>query len=313
MSSVMTETATRTESDRQILDLLRQDVRMTRRRMAEVTGLPESTIRARLDRVLRTGRVQATVLVHPQLERTSLVYMLHLELGDDGDVASLLQSDELIDAPWVGQVATTGELVVQQRAAGIEEMLARIEQVRLLPGVDHVWSVIVFRVYVGANWQRGTTGAHAWAAIPTREVDEIDLRLIAALRRDGRTSYTDLAEFAQLTVAATRRRVLRLVEDGVIRFTARVEDDAAVFEASIDIRVSGGRVREVIDDLCSRPDIRYVSEQSGPRNIACYVAGADSGALLAAVEGVRGDPRVDEAVVSPIVRLRDFVSWDGAR
>jgi DNA-binding Lrp family transcriptional regulator len=309
----MTETLTRTESDRQILDLLRQDVRMTRRRMAEVTGLPESTIRARLDRVLRTGRVHPTVLVHPQVERTSLVYMLHLELGADADAVSLLQADELIDAPWVGQVATTGEVVVQQRAAGIEEMLAHVERVRLLPGVEHVWSVIVFRVYVGANWQRGSTGAHAWAAIPTREVDEIDLRLIAALRRDGRTSYTDLAEFAQLTVAATRRRVLRLVEDGVIRFTARIEDDTAVFEASIDIRVSGGRVTEVIDDLCSRPDIRYVSEQSGPRNIACYVAGADSGALLAAVEGVRGDPRVDEAVVSPIVRLRDFVSWDGAR
>jgi DNA-binding Lrp family transcriptional regulator len=309
----MTETLTRTESDRQILDLLRQDVRMTRRRMAEVTGLPESTIRARLDRVLRTGRVHPTVLVHPQVERTSLVYMLHLELGADADAVSLLQADELIDAPWVGQVATTGELVMQHRAAGIEEMLAHVERVRLLPGVDHVWSVIVFRVYVGANWQRGTTGAHAWAATPTREVDEIDLRLIAALRRDGRTSYTDLAEFAQLTVAATRRRVLRLVEDGVIRFTARIEDDAAVFEASIDIRVTGGRVREVIDDLCSRPDIRYVSEQSGPRGIACYVAGADSGALLAAVEGVRGDPRVDEAVVSPIVRLRDFVSWDGAR
>lgn len=308
----MSDAAPRISSDTQIVDLLRRDSRMTRRRMAELTGLPESTIRARLDRVLRSGRVQATVLVHPYLARSSIVYLLHLELAEPGDAEALLQSTELAESPWTGQVADTGRLLVQQRAGSIEEMVARIAQVRAMPEVVRAWCIIVFRVYIGAAWQGDSEAASPWAAVPRRAVDDIDLRLISALRRDGRTSYTDLAELAELTVAATRRRVLRLVEDGIIRFTARVEDDAPLFEASVEMCVAAAEAEAFIDELCARPEIRYVTEQSGRRNVACYVVAADSASLAAAVEQVRSDPRAEDALVAPMGRVRDFLAWDSA-
>jgi DNA-binding Lrp family transcriptional regulator len=308
----MSDAATRPSYDAQIVDLLRRDSRMTRRRMAELTGLPESTIRARLDRVLRSGRIQATVLVHPYLARSSILYMLHLELAEPGDAETLLHSTELAESPWTGQVADTGRLMVQQRAVSIEEMVARIARVRAMPEVVHAWCVIVFRVYIGAAWQGDSEAVSPWASAPTRAVDDIDLRLIGALRRDGRTSYTDLADLAELTVAATRRRVLRLVADGVIRFTARVEDEGPLFEASVDMRVAAADVDAFIDELCARPDIRYVTEQSGRQNVACYVVGADSASLAAAVDRVRSDPRVEDPVVAPMGRVRDFLAWDSA-
>jgi len=299
----------RAPQDDQIIDLLRRDVRITRRRIAEETGLPESTIRARLDRILRAGRVKPTILVHPQIERDSFVFMVHLETGEEADTEAILRSPDLIDAPWVGRVATTGELVAQQRATSIEEMVTRLDRIRLLDAVRVAWAVIVFRVYVGSSWQSGGAPTD-WAATPTRGIDDIDRRLISVLRRDARTSYTELAESAQLTVAATRRRVLRLVADGVIRFTASSDDEGPAFEASLDLRAAGPHLEALIGDLCARPDVRYVTEQSGRSNVACYVVASDNAALAGAVEAIRADPRIEDLVVSPVVRVRDYLSWD---
>jgi DNA-binding Lrp family transcriptional regulator len=309
MSTRMSESASHVRNDRQIIDLLRSDVRMTRRRMAESTGLPESTIRARLDRVLRSGAVRPTIFVHPAIERSGVVYMLHIEPASGIDIDTLLSTDELAGTPWAGQIATTGDLIIQQSAASVEELAIRLERVRRLAGVRAVWAVVVFRVYVGSSWPGA---ASVTASAPTRDVDQVDLRLIAALRRDGRTSYTDLATTAQLTVAATRRRVLRLVEDGLIRFAAVIEAEGSGQEASIDIDVAAGQMRSLIDDLCRRPFVRYVTEQSGRHNLACYVVAADSASLAAAVEEVRSDLRVRQAVASPIIRVRDVLSWDGS-
>ena len=48
-------------------------------------------------------------------------------------------------------------------------------------------------------------------------MDEIDLKIINMLLKDGRTSYADIAEEIQLSVPATRDRVLKLTKDGVIK------------------------------------------------------------------------------------------------
>jgi DNA-binding Lrp family transcriptional regulator len=306
----MSDTELRRTLDDQIIDLLRRDVRVTRRRVAEVTGLPESTVRARMDRILQARKVQATVLVHPHLERSGIVYMLHIDFGEETDASALLQHPSIMDSPWAGQVAATRELVVQLRAASIDDLADRLASVRSIAGVTRVWSVVVLQVFIGANWEGPQQGAGVWAAAPTRDVDETDLRLISALRRDGRASYTELAEIAQLTVAATRRRVLRLVEDGLMRFAARI-DDAGGHEASLDLRVSAEYSEALIADLCAQPAVRYVTEQTGEQNVACYVAASDAAALALAVERVRSDPRVSDARVSPIIRVRDYLSWSG--
>ena len=48
------------------------------------------------------------------------------------------------------------------------------------------------------------------------DVDEFDRKIIAALRRDGRITYTDLAQQVGLSKTPCQQRVRRLVESGVI-------------------------------------------------------------------------------------------------
>ena len=74
------------------------------------------------------------------------------------------------------------------------------------------------------------------------DVDEIDHRLLALLREDGRRTFSDMAAVVGLSVAAVKRRVDRLRETGVILgFTVQV-DHALLgrpVEAFTEVRYAG--------------------------------------------------------------------------
>jgi Lrp/AsnC family transcriptional regulator, leucine-responsive regulatory protein len=56
---------------------------------------------------------------------------------------------------------------------------------------------------------------------------DVDRALLAALARDGRASFTDLAERVGLSVSAVHQRVRRLEQRGVIGgYTAKIDPDA---------------------------------------------------------------------------------------
>lgn len=62
--------------------------------------------------------------------------------------------------------------------------------------------------------------------MPT-ELDAFDLRLLAALQRDGRASQVQLAEAVGLSASQCARRIARLEEAGVIRgYGARLDPRA---------------------------------------------------------------------------------------
>ncbi|MEM3632333.1 MAG: AsnC family transcriptional regulator, partial [Conexivisphaerales archaeon] len=56
-------------------------------------------------------------------------------------------------------------------------------------------------------------------------MDDIDLKLLELLKDDGRASYIDLGKKLNLSEAAVRRRVRKMVEDGTIkRFTLEIKE-----------------------------------------------------------------------------------------
>src|ERR1700761_430567 len=75
---------------------------------------------------------------------------------------------------------------------------------------------------------------------PTK-LDETDAAIVALLQEDGRRPYGEIGEAVGLSEAATRQRVNRLRESGLMRIVA-VTDPVAVGRgvvATIGLRVSG--------------------------------------------------------------------------
>lgn len=99
--------------------------------------------------------------------------------------------------------------------------------------------------------------------------DPLDRRIVSLLEKDGRMSNTDVAETLGVTEATIRKRVTRLLDEGLIRILA-VPDPVALgmtTSAIIGISVTLDSLESVADALIALPETRYVGYSTGPYDL----------------------------------------------
>ena len=132
---------------------------------------------------------------------------------------------------------------------------------------------------------------------PARQpkLDDTDEAIIAVLQEDGRRSYGEIGEAVGLSEAATRQRVNRLRESGVMRIVA-ITDPVALGRgvvATIGLRVSGD-TRAAATRLAEIGAIEYVVITAGSFDLIVEVVCSTEEELLSiindeirSVDGVR--------------------------
>jgi len=101
-------------------------------------------------------------------------------------------------------------------------------------------------------------------------VDELDLKILAMLREDGRRSFTEMAKRLRLSESTIRKRVLSLQTKGVIkRFTVEIEPSKIGVNtvAIVGFDVEATRLLEVADRLCELEEVRSVATSAGDHMI----------------------------------------------
>lgn len=294
--------------DRKIIALLAAEPRITVKDLAARADIAPATARTRLRRIIREGIAVPTVVLHPAVQREHIVFHLRLGIRDE-DHEALFATEELASAPWVAYVGEGDTILAQFTARDLAGILDTVDTVRARLEVESVELVVFTRIYLGDE-----LGQHPpterLAAEPHRMPDDVDLRLVALLTADGRANFTDLAAEVGLTVAATRRRVLRLVDDGIVRFHTRIPGpDAQERAALVDLTVKARSVPAMLSSLTASDHVRYVNEQTGPYNVACYVVARDEQPFEAYLDGLRHDPRVSALRVSRVRAVRHRASW----
>ena len=130
-------------------------------------------------------------------------------------------------------------------------------------------------------------------------MDDLDREILAMLRRDARTPYTEIAEQVGTSEGTVRNRVERLVEEGVIeRFTVatRTGNVRAMVELDVDVNVRTG---ELSACLAEWESVDFVWQVSGEADVVLVVDVADTTSLNALISRARDL----EEVVSTRTRL----------
>jgi DNA-binding Lrp family transcriptional regulator len=107
-----------------------------------------------------------------------------------------------------------------------------------------------------------------------KELDDLDQRLLAALRADGREPVATLARRLGVTRATVNSRLDRLVQSGtVLGFTVRVreENDPRSVRAISLIEVEGRSTDEVIKKLRGLPEIHSLHTTNGGWDLVAEV------------------------------------------
>ncbi|TQS30706.1 Lrp/AsnC family transcriptional regulator [Microbispora sp. KK1-11] len=128
-------------------------------------------------------------------------------------------------------------------------------------------------------------------------MDAIDRILLRELQRDGRASYTALAEATGLSAPAVRQRVQRLRDEGVVQIVG-VTDPMALglpVMALIGVRVDSD-VHEVADRISELPGVIYVVLTAGSFDLFAEVVCREPAELLSVLnDHVKRVPGVTRA------------------
>lgn len=105
-------------------------------------------------------------------------------------------------------------------------------------------------------------------------MDELDLKIVSALRENGRAKYLKLAKDFGVTEATVRNRVLALEEVGVIQgYSATVDARKIGFDAVafIGLNVEPLKFLKVVEALSKLEEITYLATATGEHMILMEV------------------------------------------
>ncbi|MEP6816212.1 MAG: Lrp/AsnC family transcriptional regulator [Marmoricola sp.] len=112
-------------------------------------------------------------------------------------------------------------------------------------------------------------------------IDHVSKAIIEQLQQDGRRSYAAIGKAVELSEAAVRQRVQRLIESGVMQIVAVTDPLQLGFarQAMIGITIEGA-LDPVADALAAMDEIDYVVMTAGGFDVLCEVVCESDAHLL---------------------------------
>ncbi len=123
------------------------------------------------------------------------------------------------------------------------------------------------------------------------KTSDLDRRLIAALRKDGRASIAALAQELDVSRATVTKRIDSLSARGIIvGFSVRVRDyaEASQVRAISLIEVEGRTTDHVIDELRGLPEILALHTTNGGWDLVAELQCVDLQDFDAVLKSIRG-------------------------
>ena len=140
-------------------------------------------------------------------------------------------------------------------------------------------------------------------------MDELDHRLIALLRADGRLPAAALAKALKVSRGTVQNRIDRLTADGVVLgFTVRLhpEADRGRVRAILCIAVEGRRAPAVLRALHGFPEVEAVHMTNGRWDMLAQLQAADLAAFSRVLDAVRMIEGVASSETSLLLETHRF-------
>lgn len=143
------------------------------------------------------------------------------------------------------------------------------------------------------------------------DLDERDLEIIAALQVNGRANYADLAKGIDLSPAAIRLRVNRLLESGVLDIVAVTDPLRIGFtvQAMIGLTIDGD-IEEISNRIGALDAAVYVVMTAGRFDLIVEVLCTDNDHLLEVMADLRALDGVTSLEAHTYLRLtKQTYAW----
>lgn len=149
------------------------------------------------------------------------------------------------------------------------------------------------------------------AALPEYQLDEIDRRIIAALKADGRATNQRIARSLRISPATVGARIRRLESMNAMRVVAVTDFAALGYKVllAVGIEVQGRPAQEVATELAALDEVFAVHLVTGARDIEILVVLHEleelENFLLRDVAKIRGIGTLSAGIAADVIKY-DF-------
>ncbi|MET8080309.1 Lrp/AsnC family transcriptional regulator [Streptomyces sp. NPDC005303] len=265
--------------DQQLVKLLVADGRAGYAELGARVDLSGDAVRERLKRLIADDVIQVIGSVSPATVGLDSFALVGITVrGPVLPVARALA--EIPEADLVVQTTGMFDIIVELVCRDDQELLRVLdESVRVIPGVLTCMAMQYLSVekYAPEGSQQLLVGGGrpsiATSAGTREEFDDSDRALIAVLQRDGRATFKELAEQSGVPYASARRRVMRLLERGVVRIVTITNQllYGRRVQAGVGLRVQGP-IPDVVHALRQIDEVEVVAATTGPYDLLLEVS-----------------------------------------
>jgi Lrp/AsnC family transcriptional regulator, leucine-responsive regulatory protein len=148
----------------------------------------------------------------------------------------------------------------------------------------------------------------AYDANGSYELDEVDRKIIVALKADGRATNQQIARSLKMAAATVSMRIRRMEELNAMRVVAVTDFEALGYTLllAIGIEVKGRPAEDVARDLAKLHEVFAVHLVTGARDIEILVALREFGELqqflLVDIAKIRGVRSLTAAIAADVIK-----------
>jgi DNA-binding Lrp family transcriptional regulator len=148
----------------------------------------------------------------------------------------------------------------------------------------------------------------------TGQIDQLDARLIEALREAPRVGLLEIARRLEVARGTVQARLAKLEARGVVTgYGPEVEPRAMGYPISafVFVELNQGRLPEAAEFLATVPEVLEADAVSGPQDLICRIVARDTEHLQEIVNGLLASPAIQRCT-SHIVLSRQVPPRTGA-
>jgi DNA-binding Lrp family transcriptional regulator len=277
-------------TDKAIVYILQQDGRASMSDISQQVGLTTKAASRRVMELVSSGVIDITAVTNPAALGYQAGALLGIGIAPGAGLTRVVErlwEDDRLD--YVSVVGGRFRLIAEVLARDYTDLQKAIEQdISQVPGVASVELFPYLSVYYQRfNIDRAdqASGSLAPPVVRDRErnLDEMDISIIAHLNYDGRRGFQSIADQLNVSESQVRRRVWRMVEDGTLRIMAMANPTSLGYKslAWLAIRVSTDQqVRTVAARLAEIPGVTYIVIASGTFDVFVDVVARDPDDLM---------------------------------
>jgi DNA-binding Lrp family transcriptional regulator len=267
------------EIDARIIEELRRNGRIGQVELASRLGISRPTASKRLNGLLDSGVIRVVGVAHPSM--LGIDSVAHVSIDVDQPIrqvaAAVADLDEVV---FVSLTSGRYPMVAEIRAVNDDALARTLDILRTVDGVRDTDTLVYIDLVIDVLRS---------VRIPTASIDKLDVELMKLLREDGRASYLALGEKTNVSAGTARSRVLRLLNEGVLRVGAlsRPGTEERVIPVGVGIRVRG-KASSVRDQLVDLPGMRFLAVTLGRYDLIGTVHASDLAGSIDVVDRIRG-------------------------